>query len=117
MHYENMDLENLVVEKVNKEIESRYVVDDRFSFHNHAPKALVRADEGIFLWLISLKIKSYSYALGKIDTCMLQSLRPIVQLRILLLSLHRNGLLFQKEINKNSSYAPSKSICLYLSQG
>ncbi|XP_016537856.1 anaphase-promoting complex subunit 5 isoform X1 [Capsicum annuum] len=45
MHYENMDLENLVVEKVNKEIESRYVVDDRFSFHNHAPKALVRADE------------------------------------------------------------------------
>ncbi|MCD7451278.1 hypothetical protein HAX54_010631 [Datura stramonium] len=45
MHYENMDLENFVVEKVNKEIESRNVVDERLSFHNHAPKALVRAIE------------------------------------------------------------------------
>lgn len=50
MHYENMDLENLVVENVKKEIESRNVVDERLSFHNHAPKALVRAIEGIFLW-------------------------------------------------------------------
>ncbi|TMW88406.1 hypothetical protein EJD97_018603 [Solanum chilense] len=45
MHYENMDLENLVVENVKKEIESRNVVDERLSFHNHAPKALVRAIE------------------------------------------------------------------------
>ncbi|KAK6782537.1 hypothetical protein RDI58_020333 [Solanum bulbocastanum] len=45
MHYENMDLEILVVENVKKEIESRNVVDERPSFHNHAPKALVRAIE------------------------------------------------------------------------
>ncbi|KAG5591720.1 hypothetical protein H5410_042234 [Solanum commersonii] len=45
MHYENMDLENLVVENAKKEIESRNVVDERLSFHNHAPKALVRAIE------------------------------------------------------------------------
>ncbi|XP_009588934.1 anaphase-promoting complex subunit 5 [Nicotiana tomentosiformis] len=45
-HYENMDLENFVVEKVNKEIEARNVVDEKLSFHNHAPKALVRSIEG-----------------------------------------------------------------------
>nr|XP_016488569.1 PREDICTED: anaphase-promoting complex subunit 5-like [Nicotiana tabacum] len=44
-HYENMDLENFVVEKVNKEIEARNVVDEKLSFHNHAPKALVRSIE------------------------------------------------------------------------
>ncbi|KAJ8555447.1 hypothetical protein K7X08_012943 [Anisodus acutangulus] len=43
MHYENMDLENFVADKVNKEIESRNVADERLSFHNHTPKALVRA--------------------------------------------------------------------------
>lgn len=49
MHYENMELESFVAEKVTKEIESRNVVDERLPFHNHAPKALVRAIEGIFL--------------------------------------------------------------------
>ncbi|OIT36539.1 PREDICTED: anaphase-promoting complex subunit 5 [Nicotiana attenuata] len=44
-HYENMDLENFVVEKINKEIEARNVVDEKLSFHNHAPKALVRSIE------------------------------------------------------------------------
>ncbi|CAN4127928.1 unnamed protein product [Withania somnifera] len=44
-HYENMELENFVGNKVNKETESRDVVDERIYFHNHAPKALVRAIE------------------------------------------------------------------------
>ncbi|KAK4365010.1 hypothetical protein RND71_016368 [Anisodus tanguticus] len=43
MHYENMDLENFVADKVNKEIESRNMADERLSFHNHTPKVLVRA--------------------------------------------------------------------------
>lgn len=63
-HYENMDLENFVVEKVNKEIEARNVVDEKLSFHNHAPKALVRSIEGIFLWYIC-RSKIISVCIGK----------------------------------------------------
>jgi anaphase-promoting complex subunit 5 len=40
LEYENMDLENLVFEKVTEEIESRKRSIERVSFHNHAPKSL-----------------------------------------------------------------------------
>lgn len=47
LEYENMDLENLVFEKVNEEIESRKRSYERISYHNHAPRALFGLVEGI----------------------------------------------------------------------
>ncbi|CAI9090028.1 OLC1v1024711C1 [Oldenlandia corymbosa var. corymbosa] len=40
MRYENMELENLVFEKVSEEFEARKLANERISFHMHAPKAL-----------------------------------------------------------------------------
>ncbi|KAM1461736.1 hypothetical protein ACFXTO_046878 [Malus domestica] len=45
--YENMELENLVFEKVTEEIEARERAGGRVSFHLHAPKALVGLVEDI----------------------------------------------------------------------
>lgn len=45
--YENMELENLVFEKVTEEIEARERAGGRVSFHLHAPQALVGLVEGI----------------------------------------------------------------------
>ncbi|KAK1397212.1 Anaphase-promoting complex subunit 5 [Heracleum sosnowskyi] len=47
VEYENMDLENLVFEKVNAELESRKRSYERVSFHNHAPRALFGLVEDI----------------------------------------------------------------------
>ncbi|KAL8147571.1 hypothetical protein AgCh_005044 [Apium graveolens] len=49
LEYENMDLENLVFEKVNAELESRKRSYERVSFHNHAPRALFGLVEDINL--------------------------------------------------------------------
>ncbi|XP_031119783.1 anaphase-promoting complex subunit 5 [Ipomoea triloba] len=46
MEYENMELENFVYEKVNKEMEAKNIANERVSFHNHAPRALVGLVEG-----------------------------------------------------------------------
>ena len=45
--YENMDLENLVFEKVDEEIEARERASEGNSFHLHVPKALSGLVEGI----------------------------------------------------------------------
>ena len=45
--YENMDLENLVFEKVDEEIEARESAGEGVSFHLHVPKALSDLVEGI----------------------------------------------------------------------
>ncbi|CAL2248800.1 unnamed protein product [Prunus armeniaca] len=45
--YENMELENLVFEKVTEEIEARERAGGRVSFHLHAPQALVGLVEDI----------------------------------------------------------------------
>ncbi|KAK9285753.1 hypothetical protein L1049_024953 [Liquidambar formosana] len=47
LEYENMDLENLVFEKVTEEIEARKRASERVSFHIHAPKALYGLVEDI----------------------------------------------------------------------
>lgn len=47
LEYENMDLENLVFEKVTEEIEARKRASERVSFHIHAPKALYGLVEGM----------------------------------------------------------------------
>lgn len=44
--YENMDLENLVFEKVNEEIEARKRTSQSISFHFHMPEALSGLVEG-----------------------------------------------------------------------
>lgn len=51
--YENMDLENIVFEKVNKEIEARKKASEEVSFHLHAPKALFGLVEGIISSFLS----------------------------------------------------------------
>ncbi|XP_057954840.1 anaphase-promoting complex subunit 5 [Malania oleifera] len=40
LEYENMDLENMVFEKVSEEIEARKRASERVSFHFHVPRAL-----------------------------------------------------------------------------
>ncbi|PON52066.1 Anaphase-promoting complex subunit [Parasponia andersonii] len=45
--YENMDLENLVYEKVDEEIEAREMANEGVSFHLHLPKALFDLVEDI----------------------------------------------------------------------
>ncbi|KAK0590885.1 hypothetical protein LWI29_032824 [Acer saccharum] len=45
--YENMDLENIVFEKVTEEIEARKKASEKVSFHLHAPKALFGLVEDI----------------------------------------------------------------------
>ena len=45
--YENMELENLVFDKVTEEIEARQRSGGSVSFHLHAPKALIGLVEGI----------------------------------------------------------------------
>lgn len=45
--YENMELENIVFEKVTEEIEARKKASEKVSFHLHAPKALFGLVEGI----------------------------------------------------------------------
>ncbi|XP_044501315.1 anaphase-promoting complex subunit 5 [Mangifera indica] len=45
--YENMDLENIVFEKVTEEIEARKMASEKVSFHLHAPKALFGLVEDI----------------------------------------------------------------------
>lgn len=44
--YENMDLENLVFEKVNEEIEARKRTSQSIPFHFHMPEALSGLVEG-----------------------------------------------------------------------
>ncbi|KAH9706061.1 Anaphase-promoting complex subunit 5 [Citrus sinensis] len=51
--YENMDLENIVFEKVNKEIEARKKASEEVSFHLHAPKALFGLVEDIKVSAVS----------------------------------------------------------------
>lgn len=50
--YENMDLENIVFEKVTEEIEARKMASEKVSFHLHAPKALFGLVEGIIILLL-----------------------------------------------------------------
>ncbi|XP_062105715.1 anaphase-promoting complex subunit 5 [Humulus lupulus] len=47
LEYENMDLENLVYEKVDEEIEARERASEGVSFHLHVPKALFDLVEDI----------------------------------------------------------------------
>lgn len=51
--YENMDLEDIVFEKVYKEIEARKKASEEVSFHLHAPKALSSLVEGIITSFLS----------------------------------------------------------------
>lgn len=50
--YDNMDLENLVFEKVDEEIEARERASEGNSFHLHVPKALSALVKGIVFWPI-----------------------------------------------------------------
>lgn len=56
MEYENMELENFVYEKVNKEMEAKNIANERVSFHNHAPRALVGLVEGWVVFYYLLRI-------------------------------------------------------------
>ncbi|KAD1826796.1 hypothetical protein E3N88_42253 [Mikania micrantha] len=47
LEYENMDLENLVLQNVTEELESRKRSTERVSFHNHSSKALFSLIEDI----------------------------------------------------------------------
>lgn len=60
LEYENMDLENFVLEKVSEEIESRKRSQERVSFHNHAPKALFGLVEGTTIGVSLFFIQEYS---------------------------------------------------------
>lgn len=46
LEYENMDLENFVLQNFTKELESRKRSGERVPFHNHSSKALFSLVEG-----------------------------------------------------------------------
>ncbi|KAG7983839.1 hypothetical protein I3843_04G126700 [Carya illinoinensis] len=53
LEYENMDLENLVFEKVTEEIEARKSASETVPFHLHAPQTLFGLVEGIYTEMFS----------------------------------------------------------------
>lgn len=46
LEYENMDLENIVLQNFTEELESRKRSNERVPFHNHSSKALFSLIEG-----------------------------------------------------------------------
>ncbi|KAD4586371.1 hypothetical protein E3N88_23972 [Mikania micrantha] len=54
LEYENMDLENLVLQNITEELESRKRSTERVSFHNHSSKALFSLIEGKFFFYITV---------------------------------------------------------------
>ncbi|XP_058195401.1 anaphase-promoting complex subunit 5 [Rhododendron vialii] len=111
LDYENMDLEDLVYEKVTEEIEERKRANERVPFHNHAPKALTGLVED-FEVSAGAKLR-HSYKPGEVGqfayspSCAMKGVDPSAGV-FLRTNLQIQGYLLEQadEIEKNGSSFP-----------